>query len=227
MKHEYTVYDYRGLRLSNVTSPQYRHLLMLLYWPLFGILFWYVEQVHPVDFYYPMYCPLDDWIPFNELFVIPYVFWFAFLLLIHVYTGFFDIPCFKKLMKSIMISYSAALVIFFLFPNCQELRPVEFERDNFLTRFMADFYQFDTNTNVCPSLHVIGSMMVVFAAWNTKRFQTKPWVIAFTVVGVLISISTVFLKQHSILDVFAAIPVCAVTYFLCYGTGRKVKTSAA
>lgn len=92
---------------------------------------------------------------------------------------------------------------------------------------MAGFYQFDTNTNVCPSLHVIGSMMVVFAAWNTRRFRTALWVIAFTVVGVLISISTVFLKQHSILDVFAAIPICVITYLLCYGTGKKAKTAAA
>lgn len=226
MKSSFSLYDYRSLRLNNLASPRYRHLLMLLYWPVFGFLFWYLEKVHPVEAYYPMYCRLDDWIPFNEIFVIPYIFWFAFLLLIHVYTALFDVPCFKKLMKSIMVSYSSALVIFFLFPNCQELRPEDFERDNVLTRFMEDFYRFDTNTNVCPSLHVIGSMMVVFAAWNTRRFQTVPWVIAFTVVGVLISISTVFLKQHSILDVIVAAPICAVTYFLCYGTGKKTKAAA-
>ena len=69
-------------------------------------------------------------------------------------------------------------------------------------------------------------MMVVFAAWHTKRFQSVPWVIAFTAVGVLISISTVFLKQHSVLDVLVAIPICVLTYFLCYGYGKKPKEAA-
>ena len=67
-------------------------------------------------------------------------------------------------MQFIIITYSAAILIYMRFPNCQELRPLVFERDNILTRFMAGFYQFDTNTNVCPSVHVIGSAAVMFCA---------------------------------------------------------------
>ncbi|MGN0998362.1 MAG: phosphatase PAP2 family protein [Faecousia sp.] len=227
MNRLYPMYNYRGLRPNNLLKPHYRHLLLLLYWPVFGFLFWYLERVHPVEAYHTMHCFLDDCIPFNEWFAIPYVFWFAFLVIIHVYTGLYDVPCFRKLMKSIIFSYSLSLLIFFLFPTCQELRPTQFERDNFLTRFMARFYILDTSTNVCPSLHVIGSMMVVFAAWNTKRFQTVPWIIAFTAVGILISISTVFLKQHSVLDILVAIPICILTYFLCYGHGKQPKEAAA
>ena len=32
-----------------------------------------------------------------------------------------------------------------------------------------------------------------------------------------ISLSTVFMKQHSILDVLCALPVCALGWWLCYG----------
>lgn len=138
-----------------------------------------------------------------------------------MYTLLFDTRSFEKLMKFVMITYSAAILIYILFPNCQELRPVIFERDNIFTRFIAGFYQFDTNTNVCPSIHVIGSVAVMFAAWNSKHFSTSAWKIAFGITSVLISISTVFLKQHSILDVLAAIPICIIAYFVVYGKKKN------
>ena len=123
-------------------------------------------------------------------------------------------------MKFIIVSYSLTMMVYILFPNCQELRPLTFERDNIFTQFLAGFYQFDTNTNVCPSLHVTGSVAVMVAAWNSKHFHTLGWRIVFGVTAVLISVSTVFLKQHSILDVFAAVPICILTYYVAYGKGK-------
>ena len=69
--------DYRKLRLHNLTSGEFRHLLLLLYWPVYGLLFMFVERFYAVDHYTAMYCPLDDLIPFCEWFVIPYLFWFV------------------------------------------------------------------------------------------------------------------------------------------------------
>ncbi len=208
--------DYRKLRLSNLTSPQFRHLFLLLYWPLFGIVFFLLERVIIMD-YKPIECFIDDYIPFCELFVFPYLLWFLFLFFIHIYTLLFDIEAFKKLMYFIILSYSFTTVIFILFPNMQALRPAEFERDNFLVDFMKGFYEFDTNTNVCPSLHVVGSFAVLFASWNCKGLSSALSRAIFTVLTIFISISTVFLKQHSIIDiivgvvlVFAVLPLAFV-----------------
>ena len=220
------VVDYRKLRLSNLNSDQFRHLKLLLYWPIYCLLFMFVERFYQVDSYYAMYCPLDDLIPFEEIFVIPYMFWFVFLVGIHIYTLLYDVDAFRKLMYFIITTYSLTIVIYLLFPTCQNLRPVSFERDNVLTRFMAGFYQFDTNTNVCPSIHVIGSLAVLFTAWNCKKLQHPAWKISFAVTAFLISISTVFLKQHSILDVFAALIVSFIAYPLCFKlalSGKKKK----
>ena len=216
MKNKNPVVDYRKLRINNICSSEYRHLLWLIYWGVFGVMFYYAEHYYPVKEYLSVYCIIDDYIPFCELFVIPYMFWFVFLLGIHVYTLFYDIDAFRKLIKYIVITYTAALVLFFIIPTCQELRPDEFARDNFLVRFMQGFYEFDTNTNVCPSLHVIGSMAVLSSALNIERFKTVPWRLFFIISAVLISISTVFLKQHSIIDVIVAIPICALAYIACY-----------
>lgn len=214
--------DYRKLRPHNLTSPEFNHLLLLLFWPIFGLFFMSVEQLIPRDYYTPIWCALDDLIPFCELFLIPYLFWFVFLVGMHLYLLLFDTKAFRKFMYFIIITYGVTMAVYLIWPTCQELRPAEFQRDNFLTRFMAGFYQFDTNTNVCPSLHVVGSMAVAFAAWDTPRFRKIGWKIAFMAVALLISVATVFVKQHSVLDVFWAMVLCVAAYAAVYVFPRRM-----
>lgn len=218
--------DYRKLRFNNITSKEYRHLFWLIFWPIYGILFYYIELGYKVDYYHPMHCRLDDFIPFCEWFYIPYVFWFAYLLGMHIYTAFYDTDTFSRMVKYICITYTTALVIYLIFPNCQYLRPTEYPRDNLLTRLVASFYTIDTNTNVCPSIHVLGSIAVMEAALYTKTIKAKWIKVVFVILAILISISTVFMKQHSILDVFAALPICIITHFICYGLPFQSKVKA-
>lgn len=208
--------DYRKLRPSNITSPEYRHLFLLLFWPIYGIVFTLVERFYKVDRYYPIYSEIDDVIPFCEYFLIPYLFWFVFLAGMVLYTLLFDVESFKKYMYFIIISYSVTIFIYLVFPNCQNLRPAEFVHDNVLTDIMRHYYAFDTNTNVCPSLHVVGSLAVASAAMHTKGFEKKRIKALFWVTAVLISVSTVFVKQHSVIDVLAAVPLCLCVYGLVY-----------
>lgn len=219
--------DYRRLRLNNLTSPEFRHIFLLVFWIVFGIFFSAVERLIPRTVWHPMWCPLDDKIPFCEWFFIPYMFWFVFLVGMHLYLLLFDIPAFRRFIYFIMVTYSVTMVIYLIYPTCQELRPAAFSRDNFLTRFAAGFYQFDTNTNVCPSLHCVGSMAVAFAAWDTKRFQTPLWRTAFMGTALLISVSTVLVKQHSVLDVLWAWALCAAAYVLVYVLPAKIRKKAA
>lgn len=221
MDNELYRVDYRRFRFSRLNTDEFRHLYLLLFWPIYGLVFFYLERVRDVPYYHLMHCWLDDVIPFQELFLIPYLFWFVFLGGMVFYTLFFDIPAFKKMMKFVIITHSVALIIFFLFPNGQALRPVTFPRDNVLTRFIAGFYQFDTSTNVCPSLHVIGSVAAMLAGWSSRRFSTPGWRVAFTVTAVLVSVSTVFLKQHSALDLLVAIPICLCGYLMVYVVDRS------
>lgn len=214
--------DYRQFRLNKLDSPEFEHLKYLLFWPVFGFFFLLVERLWIRESYYPIHCVLDDMIPLCEFFLIPYLFWFVFLIGIHIYTLLFNLTSFKRLMQFIIISYSTAMMIYILFPNCQELRPLNFERSNLFTQFLNGLYAFDTNTNVCPSIHVIGSVAVLLAAWNSKDFHTPGWRTAFSVAAFMISISTVFLKQHSVLDVAAAIPICIAAGWIVYGGKSKV-----
>ena len=173
-----------------------------------------------------VYTALDDKIPFCELFVIPYYFWFAFIVGMLLYTLFFDVQTFRRYMWYVILTYSVTCLIYVAYPTYQNLRPETLPRDNFLTRIVSGLYSFDTNTNVCPSLHVTGSMAVFFASRHTKRFQTTGWRITFAVITVLICASTVFLKQHSLIDVAAALVLCVAVYPIVYRKrGRRLEQS--
>lgn len=223
--------DYRKLRFNNINSPEFKHLFLLIYWPLYGLLFWFLEKgvlaLGIAPEYTPIVSDLDAKIPFCEYFMIPYLLWFAYLVWIHAHTLFFDVPQFKKLMYFIMITYSTTIIVYVLFPNMQELRPTEFPRDNIFTEMVRRFYIHDTNTNVCPSLHVIGSFAVLFASWNSKWLKSLPVRIINVVLTVAISISTVFLKQHSIIDIYAGLAVCAIAWPIAYILPDKIAAKKA
>ena len=90
-----------------------------------------------------------------------------------------------------------------------------------LTDIVKALYSFDTNTNVCPSLHVIGAIAVLISVWHAKGLN-RIWIKAlFIILTVLISLSTVFLKQHSFVDVIAALPVCLIAYIAVYALRRN------
>lgn len=213
--------DYRKLRPGNLNSPEFSHVKLLLFWPLFGLGFLYIERFYPVSEYIAVHCALDDFIPFCELFLIPYLFWFVYLIGSLAYTFFFDPQNFRREMYFIIFTYSLTILIYLLFPTCQLLRPEVFPRDNPLTHFIAQYYAFDTNTNVCPSLHVIGSLASLFGLWNSPRCSSRKWRTASALTAILISISTVFIKQHSILDVLLALPICLLAALLCRRLERK------
>ena len=215
--------NYKKLRPGNLTSPEFRHLLLLLYWPVYGLMFLSMERFIPLEFT-TIEIPLDRQIPFCEYFVFPYYFWFLFIFGMHAYTLFFDIPAFKKMMYFIMITYTVTILVYLLFPNKQELRPTEFPRENFCVDIVRFLYGFDTNTNVCPSLHVTGSFLVLFTTWECKPFRTPLWQTVYVTLTVVISISTVFLKQHSLVDIIAALILCAVAYPFAYILPDKLKS---
>ena len=174
--------SYKALRLHNLNTPQFRHLWLLVFWPAFGLLFSCVEKVWVNRNWTTVEWPwMDGVIPFCEWFVIPYIFWFVFLGGIVAFTLLFDKAAFRKMMYFIIITYTVTIIIYLIWPTKQELRPdiSALGRDNFLTRFMAGFYEFDTNTNVCPSIHVLGSIAVLFASWHCKYFQSLPWKLFF------------------------------------------------
>lgn len=115
----------------------------------------------------------------------------------------------------IIIAFTGTLLFCLIFPNGQNLRPAEFTDPNIFTWLVGRLYHADTNTNVIPSMHVLGCMAAVFGLF--RCCCTPRWAkIGVIILTVLINASTVFIKQHSILDVIIALIVSVVLYFVVF-----------
>ena len=214
--------DVKGFRLSKLNQKQYRHLWLLAFWPLFGVFFKVLEDAFAGP-YHPVHCALDDAIPFCEWFLLPYLFWFVFLAGSLAFAAICAPNTFRRTMAFIMLTYIVTGIVYFVYPTCQQLRPLEFPRDNILTRLTEWIYTIDTNTNVCPSIHVIGSFAALFALLDSGVFRKRPvWQIVCWLITILICASTVFLKQHSALDIVFALPLCLVGYLTCFVHWKEI-----
>lgn len=197
-------------------------LHLLLYWPLYAVI-WFGTQNLALGRAHTVHCALDDIIPFCEVFVVFYVIWYPFWIGMLVYCMLAEPGTFRKMSLYFIVGFTAANVIYLVFPTCIDFRPHPLPHDNFLTAVTGLLYSIDHPTNVCPSEHVIGALAVVFAAWDSKRFRTLGWMIPITLIAVLISLSIMFIKQHSFLDLVAAIPFSFALWLICFRPWKRDK----
>ena len=209
------VVDYREFRLSRLNEPRFSHLKLLLGWAIYFSLYFLTENLIPVENCHVVHMWLDDVIPFNEYFVIPYTFWYLLIVVSLVYFGLYDIPKFRGLSIYIMVTQFVAMAIYILWPSRQDLRPDTFARDNIFTRIVGFMYVFDTNTGVCPSLHCAYSFGIM-SAWLKDKSSHPLWRAFVVFAVIMICLSTMFIKQHSAVDFFVALPVCALAEYIAY-----------
>ena len=210
------IVDYRGFRFSRLNEPQFSHLKLLLGWVFYFAMYFVTENLIPAEACHSVHCALDDMIPFCEYFAVFYVGWYFYVFGMLLYYFLFDTDCFRGLSKFIIVTQVVAMLCYILWPSRQDLRPEVFERDNIFTQTMAFIYSFDTSTGVCPSLHVAYSLGVVSTVWK-DRLMTKGWRWALTFFALMVSVAVCFVKQHSALDVLAALPVCLLAELIAYG----------
>ena len=209
------VVDYKKLRLSNLTSPEYRHLLLLGGWIVYFTLYFLTENLIPYENCHVIHSVLDDRIPFCELFVVPYLLWFFLVAGSLLWLLLYDIPAFRKLCIYIMITQAGAMLTYIFWPNIQLLRPETMPRSNFFTWVLSIVYAFDTPTGVLPSLHAAYSIAIL-SVFEHRKDTALWWRVLLPVFVVTIIAATFFVKQHSVLDAVAAIPLCLLGEALIY-----------
>ena len=109
------------------------------------------------------------------------------------------------------------LIVYMILPNGLELRPAveTLGRDNPALRLMRLLWKADAAVNVCPSIHCQSSACMAMAFSHSKLAEGKPLrkVLAW-VWAALICLSTVFLKQHSVIDVLCGIALTLVLHLV-------------
>ncbi|WP_346664324.1 phosphatase PAP2 family protein [uncultured Merdimonas sp.] len=211
----------KALKNTGKLLKKYSHAWVFLYALIY--MPWFTWLEHRTGVRYTMiHSPLDPYIPFVEYFVIPYLLWFLFISVTGLYFFFTEKQTFYRMAAFTITGMTLFLIICTFFPNGQDLRPAVFERDNIFVRMVQIIYATDTPTNVLPSLHVFNSLGAAIAIAHSSRLKKKKAVrIGAWLLTTLIILSTVFLKQHSATDVFAAFAMALVIYPLVYVTQEK------
>lgn len=152
-----------------------------------------------------MHCRLDDVIPFCKYAIVPYCLWFLW---IGATLAYFMLRAPRSEYWRLCWPLGAGMMLSLLFcalvPNGLQLRPPYVPGNDIFAVLVRRLYLTDTATNVFPSIHVFNSVTLDMAYQRSSCFAAsgKRWVrTAAHVLDIAIILSTVLLKQHSVLDV--------------------------
>lgn len=154
---------------------------------------------------------VDHKIPFLPVFSVPYMLayvqWFACFIVVSRYEKNY---CYK-VMCGEMIAKVLAGVIFLLFPTTM-LR-AEINGTDIFSQAVGMIYRLDAPTNLFPSIHCLESYICMRVVIEMKSAD-KSFRIANVIMSLLVFMSTVFIKQHVVLDFFGAVIVAEAGRFL-------------
>ena len=216
----------KGILLSRFYQ-KYRHgIPLLIYAAIYLAWFAWLEKTNTKN-YQVIHVTADDYIPFCEIFIVPYLLWFAYVAAVVVYFFFKNKQEYYKTCIFLFTGMPLFLVISTLFPNGHHLRLAEMPRDNIFTQLVSALWRTDTPTNLLPSIHVYNSMGAHFAISRSREFESRRGIkIASLLLATSIILSTMFIKQHSVFDVLTGIALGAVMYVFVYRRDWILATKA-
>lgn len=192
---------------------RYRHAgWFLLYCVFYLAGFSVIEKASHVHFHI-IHTWLDEQIPFCRFFIIPYYLWFGY---IGVGVTWFVLCCrdrdeYYRLIAMLMTGMTIFIVVSAVYPNRLMLRPDSIPQKDIFAVLCRALYASDTPTNVLPSIHVFNSMAMCYAINENKQLQKKKFVlVSSNILTALIVLATMFLKQHSVIDVSLGIVMSVV-----------------
>ena len=208
---------FREVIRLRLTPFPWRELKYLWWFPVYLATYLLCEQLITTD-YLATQTAADALIPFCEWFVIPYCLWYPLLIAVGLWLLTRDQEGYRRYMDHLAVTFLSCALIWLLIPNGQDLRPLFLPRDNPAIRIVELLYSLDTNTNVFPSVHVVGSLCAATAVWRTSALPRRsPAHFAVAVLAVFICLSTLFIKQHALADALGALVLWLVTLPLVYG----------
>ncbi len=195
-------------------------IYMVFYMPTF---FW-VESLEPAGGFHIIHTAVDNMIPVVEVFIIPYALWLPYLVIGMIAIAIRSRKLSRKTSYMLMAGMTLFIVISLVYPNALELRAAIPDRQNIFMDLIKYLHSIDTPTDVLPSLHVYDAIVVAAGLHLTFR-DKKVMLVLSDILTVLIVLSTMFIKQHSIIDVISAIilfiPVFIVICFVIKPVGKK------
>ena len=189
-----------------------RHLIPIAVWfVIYMGLFGFLEIVPPKNVHL-IHCALDDRIPNMAIFIYPYVSWFPYIVVCAALAiKNLDDRQFKKAVLVLTTGMNIFLFISYVWPTGLDLRKSIVYDLHTLSGNLLKFVQtVDTPKSVFPSMHVYVTLLLQYTLEMQKKLIPAWGIWVGRVLAVLIVLSTMFTKQHSAVDVTAAIVMFAV-----------------
>ena len=196
----------------------------LLYLVFYMIWFTILERL-PRTKFFDLSSELDTYIPFIVEFIIPYLSWFLFQAVWVVFVFFVDRKTYEQLTTMLMIGMTVFLVVSTFLPTKISLRPYYIESRGICAFLVRRLWAVDTPTNVWPSIHVFNTTALMMTLFTSQHPLLRKNAVRIPVVfwcGMIV-LSTMFLKQHSVGDVLAALALNGIAYVLVYNGGFVVR----
>ncbi|KYH28972.1 MULTISPECIES: phosphatase PAP2 family protein [Clostridium] len=150
---------------------------------------------------YTLAMNIDEKIPFIKEFIVPYIIWYPFIFIALIYLCIKDRKVYYRTLISLNIGLIICYLIFYFFQTTV-VRP-RIEDVDIFTKLVSIIYNHDRPYNCFPSVHVITTYIVMRGVNMVARREIM--LFSFNIIGILIILSTQFVKQHVILDLIAAI----------------------
>lgn len=178
----------------------------LLIWV--GILSLYIPLNHR-KYYHLLSFQFDKYIRIIPVFVVPYALfipWLVFGVCLLWNQGIY-----LNFILSHIIATSLATIIYIVYPTGVK-RPSINNPKTFFDKILVFIYTHDHDNNACPSGHVYSTLIT-----STYLSLSLPqYLIIFSVVGMLITLSTLFTKQHYLIDVIAGILLALISVLISF-----------
>jgi membrane-associated phospholipid phosphatase len=156
---------------------------------------------------------IDQAIPFLSVFIIFYILWYGYIFSYLVYFCFKDTKVYLKTLIIIVVAELICFVIYFFFQTTVP-RPT-IAGDNIFNNLVLWIYSKDQPFNCFPSIHVLTTFIIMLASLHIKNKHLLNNLMIH-VLGSLIIISTLFVKQHVIFDMIGSMFLVTFLYGIAF-----------
>ena len=151
---------------------------------------------------------VDKYIPYLSIFIIPYIFFYIYIIVAPLYVSIINDYIYKKFIIASIIGTILGGLTFIIRPTCF----IEYNLDsnNFLEYIHIIIRKFCSKGAYFPSFHCFLAWLIYLSINNTELKNIKKN--KFLVFSCIICISTLFTKQHGIVDLIGGILLAEMSW---------------
>ncbi|WP_040210322.1 phosphatase PAP2 family protein [Clostridium polynesiense] len=206
-------------RVINEVKNQKKEIILLMVYLITASMYIFFNK--PDSIVYNLEIYIDKIIPFTKEFIIFYYSWYVFLPMVIISLYLKSREDYFKLLIGFSLGMLMCYLIYSIFQTTVP-RPL-IEENDFFSILTKKIYENDNPYNCFPSIHVFTTAYGCFVMRKSNFKDSFLFRNSLNVLGILIILSTLFVKQHVFMDAIGGITAAYLVYRLMYKPeGEKI-----